>query len=207
MPLPKITIKTRKDGRQVARFRDNQGLVRTAPSMQGNAGSWVRAEQVKQLADYGIVLQVAQARAGIASDGQAMPPLKGGSRAVFVAAVNGRARFTRKTYGDWKAAHGLQPIRDLYGAGKGGHMLDDIRINYLDDRQSTIAITSKVSRDKARANEQRAPWWGWSTDSVRKLTAAAAEIFQTGVAEHLFAMGLIGASALSEAKRMWRKVA
>ena len=38
------------------------------------------------------------------------------------------------------------------------------------------------------------------------MTAAAAEVFQTGVAEHLFAMGLIGASALSEAKRMWRKV-
>ena len=44
---------------------------------------------------------------------------------MFVAASNGRARFARKTYGDWKAAHGLQPIRDLYGAGKGGHMLDD----------------------------------------------------------------------------------
>ena len=86
-------------------------------------------------------------------------------------------------------------------------MLDDIRINYLDDRSATIAITNKLSRDKARGNEAKAPWWGWSTDSVRKLTSAAAEIFQTGAAEHLFAMGLIGASALSEAKRMWRKVA
>ena len=168
---------------------------------------WSRAEQIKQLADYGIALQVAQARAGLGSDGQTMPPLKGGGHAVFVASVNGRAQFTRKTYADWKAAHGLQPIRDLYGAGKGGHMLDDIRINYLDDRQASIAITSRVSRDKARANEQRAPWWGWSPDSVRKLTAAAAEIFQTGVAEHLFSMGLIGANALSEAKRVWRRVA
>ena len=203
MPLPKITIKTWKDGRQVARFRDSQGLVRTSTGPM----NWTRAEQIKQLADYGIVLQIAQARAGLGSDGQPMPPLKNGSRAAFVARENGRARFTRKTYGDWKAAHGLQPIRDLYGAGKGGHMLDDIRINYLDDRQATIAITNKLNRDKARGNEAKAPWWGWSTDSVRKLTAAAAEIFQTGAAEHLFAMGLIGASALSEAKRMWRKVA
>ena len=202
MPLPKITIKTWKDGRQVARFRDSQGLVRTSAGPM----NWTRAEQIKQLADYGIVLQIAQARAGLGSDGQQMPPLKGGSRAVFVARENGRARFARKTYGDWKAAHGLQPIRDLYGAGKGGHMHDDIRINYLDDRQSSIAITSRVSRDKARGNEAKAPWWGWSTDSIRKLTADAAEIFQTGVAEHLFAMGLLGASALSEAKRMWRKV-
>ncbi len=203
MPLPKITIKTWKDGRQVARFRDNQGLVRTS----AGPVNWVRADQVKQLADYGVVLQIEQARAGIGSDGQPMPPLKGGGHAVFVAAVNGRARFARKTYAEWKSAHGLQPVRDLYGPGKGGHMLDDIRINYLDDRGATIAITSQSSRDKARGNERIAPWWGWTTDSVRKLTSAAAEIFQTGTAEHLFAMGLIGASALSEAKRMWRKVA
>lgn len=203
MPLPKITIKTWKDGRQVARFRDSQGLVRTSVGTM----NWARAEQIKQLADYGIALQVAQARAGLGSDGQQMPPLKGGSRAVFVASVNGKARFTRKTYADWKAAHGLQPARNLYGAGKDGHMLDDIRINYLDDQRASIAITSRSSRGKASGNEQRSPWWGWSPDSVRKLTSAAAEIFQTGVAEHLFAMGLIGANALSEAKRMWRKVA
>jgi hypothetical protein len=203
MPLPKITIRTWKDGRQVARFRDTQGLVRTSAGPM----NWTRAEQLKQLADYGIALQIAQARGGLGSDGQRMPALKGGSRAIFVASVNGRAQFTRKTYADWKAAHGLQGVRDLYGPGKGGHMLDDIRINYLDDRQASIAITSKTSRDKARGNEKRAPWWGWSPDSVRKLTSAAAEIFQTGVAEYLFTMGLIGANALSEAKRMWRKVA
>src|ERR1017187_1623791 len=144
MPLPKITIKTWKDGRMVARFRDSQGLVRTSAGPM----NWARAEQIKQLADYGIVLQIAQARAGLGSDGQPMPPLKSGSRAVFLASVNGRARFSRKTYADWKAAHGLQPIRDLYGAAKGGHMLDDIRINYLDDRSATIAITNKLNRDK-----------------------------------------------------------
>jgi hypothetical protein len=200
--MPQIKITMRKDGRQVARFRDNQGLVRTSTGPV----NWTRADQIKELADYGIALQVAQARAGLGSDGQKMAPLNGGGgRAVFVASVNGKAQFTRKTYGDWKSAHGLQPVRDLYGRGEGGHMVDDIRVNYLDDKQATIAITTKVSRDKARGNERRSPWWGWTPDSVRKMTAAAAEIFQTGVAEHLFAMGLIGANALSQAKRLWKK--
>lgn len=204
MPLPQIKITMRKDGRQVARFRDSQGLVRTSTGPV----NWMRAEQIKQLADYGIALQVAQARAGLGSDGQQMAPLKTGSgRAVFVASVNGKRQFARKTYADWKSAHGLQPVRDLYGPGKGGHMLDDIRVNYLDDQQATVAITTRTSRDKARGNERRSPWWGWSPDSVRKITAAAAEIFQTGVAEHLYAMGLIGANALAEAKRLWRKAA
>lgn len=196
MPLPQITIKTWKDGRQVARFRDNQGLVRTRVGQV----NWTRAEQIKQLAEYGIALQVGQARAGIGSDGQAMPGLKGGSQSVFVARIGGRATFARKTYADWKAAHGLQPIRDLYGEGLGGHMLDDIRINYLDDRKATIAITSTKSRQKARANEQIAPWWGWSPESVAKMSNLAAELFGTGPAEQMFAVGIIGASALAFAK-------
>lgn len=200
MPLPKITVKLWKDGRQVARFRDNQGLVRTSPSLQGNAAGWVRAEQIKQLANYGIVLQIEQARAGLGSSGAPMPPLRGGSRAVFVASVNGRRQFTRKTYADWKAAHGLQPVRDLYGPGKSGHMLDDIRVNYLDDRKATIAITNKVSRDKARGNEKRAPWWGWSPASMGKMRQLSGELFGAGVAERLVDLGLIGASALAFAK-------
>lgn len=206
MPLPNITIRTWKDGREVARFRDSQGLVRTRPGITDS--QWTRAEQIKQLADYGIVLQIAQARVGLGANGSPMPPLKGSTHAVFVASVNGRARFTRKTYADWKAAHGLQPIRDLYGAGKGGHMLEDIRINYLDDRRATVAITSKLGRYKARGNEKRAAWWGWSPDSIRKMREVSAQIFQTGAAERLFELGLIGVSALAFVKAKYlRRVA
>lgn len=203
MPMPKIRITKLKDGREQAWFRDVQGRVRTRLD-----SNWTRADQVKRVADYGIVLQVDQARAGVGSDGARMPPLKGGHHAVFVARAGGRAVFQRKTYADRKRAMGLQPIRDLWGPGKDGHhMLEDIRINYLDDRRATIAITSKMGRIKARANEQRAAWWGWTAASVRKLNSFAAEVFQTGTAEALFSMGLIGAAALAEAKRMWRKVA
>jgi hypothetical protein len=206
MPLPQFKITKKKDGREVAWFRDTQGRVRTGAGM--TATSWTRAEQIKQLADYGIVLQIAQARAGLGANGSPMPPLKGSTHAVFVASVNGRARFTRKTYADWKAAHGLQPIRDLYGAGKGGHMLEDIRINYLDDKRATVAITSKLGRDKARGNEKRAAWWGWSPDSIRKMREVSAQIFHTGAAERLFELGLIGVSALAFVKAKYlRRVA
>jgi hypothetical protein len=129
-----------------------------------------------------------------------MPPLKGGTHSVFVARVGGRATFARKTYADYKAAHGLQPIRDLTGPGIGGHMLDDIRVNYLDDKKATIAITTTKSRQKARANEQKAPWWGWSPDSMKKLSQLSAQLFGATVADRLFELGLIGASALAFAK-------
>jgi hypothetical protein len=199
--MPQIKITTRKDGRQVARFRDNQGLVRTSTGPV----NWTTADKIKQLADYGIALQVAQARAGLGSDGQQMGPLK--SKTWAKKQADGTwLRGDRPAYAQAKTKLGLNPIRDLYGRGYGGHMLDSIRVNYLDDKKAGFAITTKVSRDKARANENRSPWWGWSPDSVGKIAAMAAEIFQTGVAEHLFSMGLIGANALAESKRLWKKV-
>ena len=195
MPLPKITVKKWKDGREVARFRDSQGLVRTAPSMQGNATAWTRAEQVRSLADYGILLQLEQARQGLGSDGQPMPPLKSGAL-KFAGRRDGAATFQRKT------------LRNLYGPGKNGHMLDDIRVNYVDDKKATISITKKTSRDKARGNETKAPWWGWSPASMQKLRQRSAEIFGTGMAERLFELGLIGASALAFVKaKTLRRVA
>jgi hypothetical protein len=186
MPLPQITVKTWKDGRQVARFRDSQGLVRTRVGI--TAAQWTRAEQVRDLADYAILLQLEQARAGVGSDGSPMPPLKS-RRLKFAGRHNGIAQFARKS------------LRDLYGTGKeGGHMLDFIRVNYLDDTKATIAITSKHQREKARGNERRYPWWGWSPASMRKLRERSAQIFGTGVAERLFELGLIGVSALGFVK-------
>jgi len=207
MPLPKIQITLKKDGRQVAWFRDTAGRVRTSTGSM----NWTRAEQIRDLANFGILRQLAQLDAGLGSDGQPMKPLAAG-------------------YAQWKSKVGLEPKRNLLGLGGlvktvnpktgakrilhsathmsgRGHLRDDIRINQVDDRQATISITNTASRNKARGNERRAPWWGWSPESARQMTARAAQIFQTGVAEYLYTMGLIGANALSEAKTMWRKVA
>jgi hypothetical protein len=196
----------KKDGRVVASFLDQQGRnVRTTRSAIAN---WVKAEQIKELADYGIELQLAQCAAGLGSDGTPMPALKGSGSAVFVGRLNGKAVFERRAYPQQKAAKGLKPIRDLYGPGIGGHMLDDVRVNYLDDKQATFAITTRQGRIKALANEKRAPWWGWSPASVSLMTARAAEIFGTGMAEYLMAMGLISANAVANAgRRLLRRAA
>jgi len=204
MTIPQVIIKQFKDGRQVARFRDTQGLVRTSTGRV----DWVKAADIRMLAEYGIQLQKEQVAAGLGSDGTPMPALKGGGgRAIFVARVNGKATFQYQGYAQWKANHGLQPIRDLYGPGKDGHMLDDIRINYLDDRMAHISITRASSRTKAWANEKRAPWWGWSPASIQKMVQKSSEIFPQSVADVLFSMGLIGAQAVAASGRFLRRVA
>lgn len=86
-------------------------------------------------------------------------------------------------------------------------MLDFIRVNYVDDKKATTTISAKHQREKARGNEKKAPWWGWSPDSVKKLRQRAAEIFGTGVAERIFEMGIIGASALAFATRKLKRAA
>lgn len=191
--MPQIKITKKKDGREVASFRSvsiRGGILRNDRIRTSTADvNWTRAEQIKELLEYGIQLQLDQAAKGLGSDGTAMPPPK--SRRAFVERRNGVARFETRT----------KSIRNLYGPGKDGHMLDDIRINYLDDKKGTFAITRRSSRIKARANEQKAPWWGWSPESVRKLTARAGEIFPQGVAERLFSMGLIGANAVASANK------
>lgn len=86
--------------------------------------------------------------------------------------------------------HGIVPPPRVKRTILAGHMRDDIRINYVDDRQAKIGITTTASRIKALANERRAPWWGWSPASMAKMNAAAAGIFNVGLGEHLVSVGL-----------------
>jgi len=195
-----LKVTKRRNGTEYSRFVDTLGrrVGTSAAMLPGGGGSWVRADQLTQLAAYGIELQQEQLDAGLGSDGAPMKPLGGRGKAVFVARRNGKAVFERRGYADWKTAHGLQPVRDLYGAGTGGHMRDDIRIKYVDDRQAKIGITTSLSLTKAKANERRAPWWGWSPDSVSKMTAAAAGIFNIGLTEYLISVGLASANFLPQ---------
>lgn len=194
MPMPTIKFTTKKDGRIVAWFREPQGRVRTTVGTD-----WTKAEQMRTLGEYGKQLQLAQCAAGLGSNGQAMPALKGGGSAVFVERVNGRAVFERRQYAQQKLAFGGMPFRDLRGPGKGGHMLDSIRINFLDGKKCTFAITtnSNLERTKAQANERRAEWWGWSPASVQLLGTRAGQIYPQGIAERLVQLGLMGATAVT----------
>jgi hypothetical protein len=90
-----------------------------------------------------------------------------------------------RRYASWKRRKGLNPWRDLTGPGVGGHMLDDMRVTYADPTICKIDITRRLSRIKARANQQHAAWYGWSPKDQRALTAAGGSIFQSAVSEML----------------------
>jgi hypothetical protein len=236
--MVKLKITMKKDGREVAWFRDAQGR-RVGTSMRASSAvggmNWTQARQMQELGSYWVELQREQAAAGLGSDGAAMPALKQPKR---------KTRWSIKQkkvveYGSWDTGYpafkrrlGLKPVRDLYGpggvvkgetpsgkkryrksgteasraaAGGKGHMLDDVRVTYVDDRQARIDISNSASRTKARANETRAPWWGLSPASVRKLTELAAQLFQMGITERLITLGLVAANQMGGSVSWFRK--
>ncbi len=187
MPFINIQVTKKKNGTEAPWFKDSAGRrVGTSQTIRaGSAGSasWVTAEQLQFLAGYYIELQQEQLDKGIGSNGAPMPPLKTQGKRTFVSRSNGVAQF--RTQGR---------ARTLYGTGKdGGHMRDDIRINYVDERMAKISITTAKGRIKALANERKAPWWGLSPASVRLFAAMQAQVFGGAVEDYLDRLGLVDA--------------
>lgn len=209
MPLLDIRSTTKKNGQVVAWFKDARGRVRTTTS-----ASIVGRERMMWLANYYIELQQEQLDAGLGSSGQAMPPLSGKTKAVFDRS-SGRPRFVERLYGGYrgtKASKGLPPTRNLSYTGE---MRGDIRMNYVDDQTAKISITRKSSRDKALANERRAPWWGLSPASSQKFAVYQAAVFGGSMEDYLDGLGLVQAGnymvqlarALNARRQFLRKVA
>lgn len=91
----------------------------------------------------------------------------------------------------WRA--GLTAFRDLWSYGvavraKGvksrsignDHMLDALRCTYADDRIARIDVSTQSGRIKARANEERAPWFGLSPKDQQALGTEFRKIFGPG---------------------------
>ena len=193
-----IQTKTRKNGREEAWFKDILGRrVGTRVGIDMDRAAITNAKQMAWLANYYIELQNEQLDAGLGSNGQPMPPLSGRSFPVFDR-TSGKPKFVERLYRGYqgkKASLGLKPMRDLRGPGIKGNMRDDVRINYVDDRIAKISITRKSSRDKALANERKAPWWGLSPASARKFAAAQASIFGGAMEDYLDSLGLVQAGS------------
>lgn len=97
---------------------------------------------------------------GIGSDDAPMPPLSGRGSAVT---RDGKFLRQRPGYREQKQRAGGRPIRDLYGKGdQGGHMLDNFTVREATTTSVRMDITSRSARVKARANERRSPWFGFS---------------------------------------------
>lgn len=104
---------------------------------------------------------------GVGSDDAPMPALSGRGSAI---SVDGRFVRQRPGYREQKQRFGGKPIRDLYGRGnQGGHMLDDLRVREATPTGVRMDITSRWGRIKARANEKRAPWFGFSPADQRSI--------------------------------------
>lgn len=195
MPLLDIKITTKKNGQQVAWFRDDlKRRVGTRLGIDKDRAAIVTAEQLRALAELYIDLQQDQLEKGIGSSGSPMPPLSGKQVVVFDR-TGGKPKFVERLHTGYrgkKIRKGLPGIRDLYGPeGQGGHMRDDIRINYLDDQIAKVSISRKSSRDKALANERKAPWWGLTPANARVLAQAQANVFGGAMEDYLDSLGLV----------------
>lgn len=113
---------------------------------------------------------------GIGSDDAPMPALSGRGSSV---SANGKFVRQRPGYREQKQRAGGKPIRDLFGKGnQGGHMLDGLRVREATPTSVRIDITSRWGRIKARANEQRSPWYGFSANDRRLIFARMIDTFK-----------------------------
>lgn len=142
-----------------------------------------RAINMAKLGQFSLQTVKARIARGIGSDDSPMPPLKHGRGVEFDRRVGGRAIFRPKIgYAAWKAAHGLQPIRDMQGDGsEGGHMMENFTVRSATDKKFTIAFTKKHQREKAISNERRTPFLSFSDDDERRIVEYARKLFSAGV--------------------------
>ncbi len=114
-----------------------------------------RVQHMQTLGEYGVSLMKQRASKGIGSDDTPMGPLTDRYR-----------KFKQRKTG--------RSARDLKFTGK---MLDSLSLRSVSATQARIDITSRDGRMKARANEQRTPWFGWSPQDMRKLGTLFCQMF------------------------------
>lgn len=94
-------------------------------------------------------------RAGIGSDDSPMKDLK-------------------PSYAKFKAKTGKIAIRNLTFSGA---MLDNLQVRYADPSKVRADITSRLGRIKARTNERRTPWFGFSRSDEKKVFTEGTRLF------------------------------
>ena len=95
-----------------------------------------------------------------------------------------------------KKAKGLRPVRDLWGTGLAaisrskkrkarlkhvGHMLDNLRVRTVSDNLARSGFAQYAARVKARANQRREPWLGFSPKDQAYVLQIARRIFSDAV--------------------------
>lgn len=113
---------------------------------------------------------------GIGSDDAPMPALKIARRKRWSKKQNRWVEYSQQDsgYGKVKRLAGRQPIRDLTFTGG---MLNDFSVRSVSASEVRMDITTVEGRMKARVNEIRAPWFGWSPADLVKLVTKAKQLF------------------------------
>lgn len=170
-----------------------------------------RAYQMAELGQVGVNSIRARVAQGVGSNDGTMPPLKATRATRWSTKQQKWVEYgaARSYYARRKQRAGLNPIRDLYGLGVGwtgrnvkqgrvrkgaSHMLDAMRVTSASPQEARIDVTTRDARMKARANEQRAPWFGFSGRDVRNLHTAAQKIWGQNVGEFRVRMAGGGSS-------------
>ena len=186
-----------------------------------------RSYQMAALAQVGVNSILARVSRGVGSDDTAMPQLKNkkgraygkywkgkwiefGPETPGYADMKGsRIRNLRGAGVGWTGKDGSKMIRGLGGATAtvqtkrrlrkaASHMLDALRVTSASPTQARIDITTQDARIKARANEQRAPWFGFSGRDVRNLLEASRKIWGSNVAAFTAGFRGVGRAANSQ---------
>lgn len=112
--------------------------------------------QMFKLGQFALATVKARVAAGKGSDDAPMPPLK-------------------KRYAIQKSKAGAGNKRDLRLTGA---MLDNFSVRSASATEVRLDITSRTGRQKARTNERRAPWFGFSTADTKAIYGMAQRMFK-----------------------------
>ena len=151
-----------------------------------------RVEEMRQLGEFGVAIIKGRVSKGKGSDDAPMKPLS-----IFQ-----RSRWSKKQQRYVKYGDPINPgkdHRDLWGPGADGygplakgHMLDAFSVRSVSEREVRMDITTQWARVKARVNEIRSAWFGWSPNDLKNLTVAAEVIFKTKITDIAVMLGLQG---------------
>lgn len=133
--------------------------------------------QMFALGNFGVEVIKERVSRAIGSDDAPMPALKSRKAKRWSKSQKRYVEYGRESkfsYANRKKDAGLQPIRDLRVSGD---MLDDFSVRSVSASEVRMDITTAESRMKARVNEIRAPWFGWSPSDMVKLIARARQMF------------------------------
>lgn len=88
-------------------------------------------------------------------------------------------------YARRKSRFGLSNRRDLHGFGRGGHMLDNLKVRTVGMNSMTAGFSTKRMRDKAAGNTKNEAFMVFSPRNVQRIAEASRKIFTRELAPNV----------------------